>query len=474
MKEMIKGANPYLPLWEHIPDGEPRCFTYNGETRVYIYGSHDTLKTEYCGTDYVVWSAPADDLTNWRCDGICYESMSGEPLYAPDVVEKNGTYYMYVAEDRGSKVYVASSKSPTGPFENPVLTELGFDPGVLVDDDGRIYAYWGFCRCSCAELNDDMATIKKETFVADMIPHAMPPEWIQYPETEHIDKDFSFFEASSIRKVDGKYVFIYSRRIDEADEEKGLPARTNGYLDYAYSDTPLGNWVHGGMISYNCGDIYIKSDGTKARAYVNGNNHGSIIEANGQWYIFYHRQTANTEYARQGMLEPIDAVVGKDGKVYIGKVEYDEHNEPINACEVEMTSQGAHTNGMCARKIISAGYACYLTESYSGELAYIDAVYEEESSPIINIKSGTVAGFKYVDFGEVSPSEISITLRKAISSLKITVTADAPNGVKIAEVNDSGKAELCGNVTGKRAVFFAFEADDEKKNVCEFDTFTFN
>ena len=71
-KKYIKGANPYMPLWEHVPDGEPRVFTYNGETRVYVYGSHDTLRTEYCGPDQVVWSAPVSDLTDWRCDGVCF------------------------------------------------------------------------------------------------------------------------------------------------------------------------------------------------------------------------------------------------------------------------------------------------------------------------------------------------------------------------------------------------------------------
>ena len=44
--------NPYLPLWEYVPDGEPHLF--NG--RVYIYGSHDEANgTAYCQGDYV-WS----------------------------------------------------------------------------------------------------------------------------------------------------------------------------------------------------------------------------------------------------------------------------------------------------------------------------------------------------------------------------------------------------------------------------------
>ena len=63
-----------MPLWEHVPDGEPRVFTYGGETRVYVYGSHDTKRTEYCGDDYVVWSAPVTDLTDWTCHGICYQA----------------------------------------------------------------------------------------------------------------------------------------------------------------------------------------------------------------------------------------------------------------------------------------------------------------------------------------------------------------------------------------------------------------
>ena len=57
-QEPITQGNPYLPLWEHIPDGEPYVFEdpdNPGKQRVYIYGSHDNLKTEYCGRDQVVW-----------------------------------------------------------------------------------------------------------------------------------------------------------------------------------------------------------------------------------------------------------------------------------------------------------------------------------------------------------------------------------------------------------------------------------
>ena len=58
--------NPYLPSWEYIPDGEP--YVFNG--RVYVYGSHDFYNGYvFCMGDYVCWSAPVDDLGNWRYEG---------------------------------------------------------------------------------------------------------------------------------------------------------------------------------------------------------------------------------------------------------------------------------------------------------------------------------------------------------------------------------------------------------------------
>ena len=60
--------NPYLPLWEHLPDGEPRVFEdpdNPGKLRAYIIGSHDTSYDKYCGLDIRMWSAPVEDLSQW-------------------------------------------------------------------------------------------------------------------------------------------------------------------------------------------------------------------------------------------------------------------------------------------------------------------------------------------------------------------------------------------------------------------------
>ena len=58
-----QAVNPYMPSWEYVPDAEPHVV---GD-RVYVYGSHDIFNgLNFCLGDYVCWSAPIDDLGNWR------------------------------------------------------------------------------------------------------------------------------------------------------------------------------------------------------------------------------------------------------------------------------------------------------------------------------------------------------------------------------------------------------------------------
>lgn len=475
MKEFIKGANPYMPLWEHVPDGEPRVFEHNGEKRVYVYGSHDIEINKYCGRNYVVWSAPVTDLTDWTYHGVAYETHYDSVLYAPDVVKKGDTYYMYAAERCGSLVVVASSKNPYGPFENPVETKLGFDPGVLVDDDGRVYAYWGGCAAPCyiVELEDDMATFKENTLVANPLGHSTCP-WNPVDDG-HISLLDAFFEASSPRKVLGKYVYIYSKRYEKPVPELGVDTPNNGFLSYRFSDSPFGPFHDGGDISFNGGEILKSSDGTGTMTYQWGNNHGSIMEVNGHWYVFYHRQTGTNEYSRQAMLEPIDVAMGQDGNLYIGKVRY-VNGEPVSSGVVDMTSQGPHINGLDAYKWISAGYACHI---YGGSRrAYVKPGYEmreDISTPVVDITNKTTVGFRYLQFGSNTPSKVTVVLDKP-AVCTVNVRLDSYNGVIISSLVFDGKeaensAELKKAVIGKHAVYFEFILGD---GTVEFNRFTFD
>lgn len=155
--------NPYLPAGEYIPDGEPHVFG----NRVYVYGSHDRFNAAiFCVNDYVCYSAPVDDLSAWRYEGVIYKKKQ-DPLnklgirllFAPDVVQSvDGRYYLYYAYDFLGRMGVAVSDKPQGPYEyyghvryadgrewgSRSGDEFPFDPGALVDDDGRVYLYSGF------------------------------------------------------------------------------------------------------------------------------------------------------------------------------------------------------------------------------------------------------------------------------------------------------------------------------------------
>ena len=503
-------GNPYLPLWEHIPDGEPYVFEdpdQPGKQRVYIYGSHDTRITDYCGREQVVWSASVDSLNLWRYDGEILrvdKNAKGEPfdtaktadvLFAPDVTMVQGadgkkTYYLFPNDQTGYRNgLIAKSSRPDGPFEvcnwqkdNPNQADgvLGFDPAVFVDDDGRVYGYWGFGESNGAELDPaTMATVKPGTqVVSHMIPGYKEPGV------------FRFFEASSIRKIKDKYVFIYSRFTEEG--EFGLPT-TNYTLAYAYGDHPLGPWTYGGtIIDGRAREIDAKGD-TIASANVSGNTHGSICEINGQWYVFYHRQSGLNEFARQAMVAPITVKVeeGAGGKVEISEGAY--------------TSEGFALNGLDPSERHSAGIACWYTGSkvavhewpnntFYG--SYVEAGYgtdDKFSAPydirnntnaVVNNTDGSIVGYKYFNFDQTKGrNDVELVLRLTPEGLDgtIQVMIDRPwtsqGGQLLGTIELTAKmpktaTELTvklpklSTYDGKHALFFVFSSSTKEKSLC--------
>ena len=510
--------NPYLPLWEYIPDGEPYVFDdpdQPGKKRVYIYGSHDILRGErYCGRDQVVWSAPVEDLKRWRFDGVIFRSQldaNGNPLskngladvlYAPDVAEKVGSdgkkkYYLYpnnTVPQRQSMV--AASDRPDGPFKvinwdpnDPKKTvgDIKFDPGVFVDDDGRAYGYWGFERSTGAELDPEtMFSIKSGGKVVNDMVNGL-----------HQPGPFRFFEASSIRKIKGKYVFIYSRWA--ADGEFGM-GNSNYTLAYAYSDQPLGPWTYGGTIIDGRAREKRPDGTTVATATPGGNTHGSICEINGQWYVFYHRQSGLNDFSRQAMVAPItvDVEEGPGGKVTISEGEYD--------------SQGFELNGLNPFERHAAGIACYYMGptpaiakypriEFSGPYnkpCYADAYDEADPyspkvnrCPVVHITDGSVVGYKYFDFTKTYGKkdlklEMNIVPQGVDASVEIWVVRpnSAEGGVKVGESMVSvmwpeklrtlsiDVSSLAAR-NAREALFFVFKGVLKNQSICEIEDFKF-
>ena len=516
-KTLITVGNPYLPLWEHIPDGEPYVFEdpdQPGKYRVYIYGSHDSRITDYCGREQVVWSASVDSLNNWRYDGeilavsknakgeLINKDSLADVLFAPDVTlvtDKDGkkTYYLYPNDQHGGRNgLIAKSDRPDGPFEvcnwsknDPNATDgvLAFDPAVFVDDDGRVYGYWGFGESNGAELDPaTMATVKPGTKIVNhMISGYKEPG------------QFRFFEASSIRKIKDKYVFIYSRFTEEG--EFGLPT-TNYTLAYAYSDKPLGPWTYGGTIIDGRAREKDEQGNVIASANVSGNTHGSICEINGQWYVFYHRQSGLNEFARQAIVAPITVNVeeGEGGKVEISEGEY--------------TSEGFALNGLNPLERHSAGICCWYTgpkvaihewpnNTFYG--SYVETSYgtddkfaapydiRNNTNYVVNNTDGSIVGYKYFNFDATKGrKDVQLILRLIPEGVNgtITIMADRPwasQGGKalgtielkadMPQVPTETITQLpaLGELTGKHAIFFCFKSETKEKSLCKLCDFSF-
>ncbi|MFY9563858.1 MAG: family 43 glycosylhydrolase [Limnochordia bacterium] len=392
-------VNPYLPSWEYIPDGEP--YVFNG--RVYVYGSHDRFNGHvFCLNDYVCWSAPVDDLSDWRYEGVIYKK-TDDPLnpdghmclYAPDVTQgPDGRYYLYYVLDKVSVVSVAVSTHPAGKYEfygyvkYPDGTRLGekpgdqpqFDPGVLTEGD-RTYLYTGFCARGDKSRNGAMATV----LGPDMLTIMEPPVFVAPSEPYSAGtgfEGFEFFEAPSIRKRGDTYYFIYS-------------SISMHELCYATSKHPTKDFKYQGVIVSNCDrhiDTYKPAD---MPAYVPGNNHGSIVEINGDWYIFYHRHTNGTWFSRQGCLEKIK--FNADGTIP----------------QVEITSCGGIDQPLEGKGEYPAYLACHLF--YPDEPRRFPKITQdgrdgdEEPGYIVDMHDSATAGFKYFDCKGIK--QVSIKVR---------------------------------------------------------------
>lgn len=413
-------ANPYLPNWEYIPDGEPRVF---GD-RIYVYGSHDRKDSiDFCDYKLKVWSAPVSDPTKWVCHGDIFRSRDGhdslsdvdwtdELLFAPDVVERGGKYYLY-AYIVNAKGCVAVADRPEGPFRllsryeydipNHYDNGTFIDPGVLVDDDGRVYIYCGYQGSYMCELKDNMYEAVPGSYKLDIIPTAEPHR---------------FFEACSPRKINGTYYLIYS------------PQR-GSCLDYATSDSPTGPFAYRGTIIDNGID------------FPGGNDHGSVCCVNGQWYIFYHRMTNGTIMSRRGCVERIEILPdGTIPQVEMTSLGFEESLNPYDFTQADTAC------------VLKGG--CYITET---------SVFER---PIVNVTDGCVMGWKYFDFGEDFASktmQIRLKLRGTGSRGRVHVRLDSEDGEELGTVDfaeDSGTAGArIKAATGRHAVFLVAESGYE-------------
>lgn len=423
-------VNPFLPLDEYIPDGEPHVF---GD-RVYLIGSHDSEDgTTYCQLDYVFYSAPVDDLSTWTSKGINYRAAQ-DPMYqqgrqymfAPDVVQGNdGRFYLYycMAGKKGNGGYkgpisVAVADAPDGVYEyhGAIRNTDGstydeyvlFDPAVI-NDEGVIRLYYGACYpfaqmpaitrpmtrvtqsilfgksikqikarpagiqgAIAIELEDDMLTVRGE-------PTRIIPE-----DTRGTSfAGHAFWEGSSIRKIGDTYYFVYS-------------SFNSHELCYATSRHPNRDFVYRGTIVSN-GNIGLDGRLPRDRTNHTGTNHGSIERVGGQWYVFYHRNTHGSIFRRQACAEPIH-IDPDDGSI----------------SQVPVSSSGLHNGPLPADRTYPAVICSMLT---NGRMPHgrirserpPRITHDSSDRYVGSVTDGTVVGFSSFDFR--GRTRITLTVR---------------------------------------------------------------
>lgn len=245
---------------------DPSARVWGGQ--MWVYASHDRNDAqEYDMNDYHVYSS--DDLKNWTDHGAIIDLKSipwaKSHLWAPDCIEKNGTYYLYFPASISTKydfrIGVATSKSPSGPFvaqTQPFAGVSGIDPGVFIDDDGKAYLYWAAGGVMAARLKPNMIEL-------DGVPQ----------KVEGIEK---FFEGPSMFKRQGKYYLTYPAKQEGGSGDGG----SGQNYDYAIGNSPLGPFEY---------------KGTWTQSASGGNIHGSQVEWDRHWYCVYHDYS--TSFGRQ-------------------------------------------------------------------------------------------------------------------------------------------------------------------------------
>nr|WP_277424236.1 LamG-like jellyroll fold domain-containing protein [Cohnella candidum] len=293
-------GNPVMPGWY----ADPSVRVFDG--KYYIY---PTNSTSSYNSQYHAYSS--DDMVHWKDEGVIFDfasiSWCDTQAWAPDVIEKDGTYYLYFSACDG-KIGVATAASPTGPFSDaiggPLLSDpriwpcyADIDPAVFIDTDDQAYLYYGTEYLCVRKLNPDMKSF------ADPEPTQLVPYRTGYQE------------GSYMIKRNGTYYLSWS---------------TGGWTDCTYnvhygrSDSPYGPFEDEGVI--------ITTDGIQTPLGC-GPGHHSLFKAGADdWYIGYHKH-------------PVGYVQGEQRYMAIDKLNF---NPDGTIKPVTMTNgalEGKLTNG---------------------------------------------------------------------------------------------------------------------------------
>ena len=336
-----------------------------------------------------------------------------------------------------------------------------------MDEDGRLYLYTGFAFGGNPILLDGSQPTKKGPMWFELDPGDMltviSGDELHYlgvltgEEAQGTPYEAQpFGEASSMRKFNGKYYFIYS-------------SLNSHNLCWAVSSSPTGGFEYGGVL-VSCGDIGLPGVPDAGRARMcTGNTHGSVIGIGGEYYVFYHRHSNRKQSSRQACAERIRF---EDGRFY----------------QAEMTSCGLNGAPLAGEGRYPAYAACnvygkngtrflsMLKHRKGADPFLTQKGGDREEGPdqyISNFCTGCTVGFKYFDLR--GTRELAITLRGYGKGCAVTVRTQEHGDVicripvETCTTEKSFSAPLPKGLGEREALYFSVEG---KGGTFDFTAFT--
>lgn len=258
-------GNPVFEGWYADPEG----IVYGDEYWIYptfsAYFDKQLHMDAFSSKDLVNWTKHERVLSK---DNI---SWLWQALWAPAVLEANGTYYMFFGandiknNDEIGGIGVATADNPAGPFKDalgkPLIGEIvngaqPIDQYVFKDDDGQYYMYYGgWGHCNIVKMAPDLLSIVPFDD-GEMYKEVTPENYVEGP---------------FMLKRNGKYYFMWS---------EGGWGGPDYSVAYAIADSPFGPFKREAKILQQDPDI------------ATGAGHHSVMKGPGEdeWHMVYHRR----------------------------------------------------------------------------------------------------------------------------------------------------------------------------------------
>ncbi|WP_372797469.1 glycoside hydrolase family 43 protein [Pontiella sp.] len=371
------------PIISQRYSADPNAIVHDG--RVYVYCSNDEHnRGSYALPDYTLISS--DDMVNWTDHGIIFKAARDTSwatrAFAPACIERNGKFYLYFP-DGGDGIGVAVADRPEGPFVDPLNRPLidktmpncdmewCFDPCVFIDK-GQAWLIFGGGKneqrpigknFSIIKLNEDMISTRGEAVTLDT------------PGS---------FEGPFVHTYEGNYYLSY-------------PERKGHHIGYIMSSNLMfTDAEYKGVVLINP-----MLDGKN----INGNNnsHESIVQFQGQWYMFYHdrRLSGGKSYFRNVCVDRL--AFNEDGTMQRVKVTHESvpQIKPLNPYEVVQAETIDRQQGIEVESLEEGG--CMVTAISDGDWIQLSGVdFESGASKVIVQAAAAGAGGK-IEFRLGSP-----------------------------------------------------------------------